>query len=248
MKKGLHIIISVVLLLTFIPFVAFAEEKNDWEIYDNYKYYNNDERTKTSGYVVDSINVGFTDEFLSEGTDVVPSLFPEIADKIVKIGHFRDLLNNDKLMYVLYFAWNDPLEGNHHPYTEAEIDEFIGIVKYVQEFDFVESAIPTMVCSVVPLPVDPKDTEDNTKTEEDNTSEKTPGEENDPEDPAIDTVTEENVAGENNEVTSETEAQSSAPDITNNNKQTGDELIILAVASVLALTIAAVIIVRRKKA
>ena len=67
MKRIITGLLSVLMIAAVLPVAAFADgdEKEDWEIYENYLYYNND-GTKTSGYTIDKVNFQVTSEFLED--------------------------------------------------------------------------------------------------------------------------------------------------------------------------------------
>ena len=139
MKRLITVLLSVLMIAAVIPFSAFAagDEKEDWEIYENYLYYNND-GTKTSGYTIDKINFQTTDEYF--GVELDASYFPEIADRIVDIEYV------EFYEYNIIFRKADPEFSQKKPvYTEEDIDEYIGFLKYIKGLDFVLDIVPEKI-------------------------------------------------------------------------------------------------------
>ena len=68
------------------------------------------------------------------------SYFPEIEDKIVEV-EFIDFYE-----YNIVFRETDPEFSQKRPvYTEAEIDEYIGFLKYIKGLDFVLDITPEKI-------------------------------------------------------------------------------------------------------
>jgi len=140
MKKAIIVLVSFILTFTIMTLniMAIDDKKEDWEIYESYLYYNND-GTKTSGYTIDKIKFQLTSEFLDDHfLEVIDaSYFPEIADRIVKL-EFIEFYE-----YNIIFREPDPEFSEKKPvYTEEEIDEYIGFLKYVKDLDFVLVIMP----------------------------------------------------------------------------------------------------------
>ncbi|MBR6916803.1 MAG: hypothetical protein IKN38_01335 [Clostridia bacterium] len=135
MKRIVLILLSLVMSAAFMPLGIFAEgEAMPWEVYENYLYYQND-GTKTSGYTTDGVlDIFTTDENTLEEID--PSFFPEIEDMIDNVK------NIDLGRYLISFK-RDPEFAQKRPnYSKEDIDEYIGIIKYLEKLDTIQFVEP----------------------------------------------------------------------------------------------------------
>ena len=138
MKKAFIIFLSFILTFTFLPLSisAAGDDKEDWEIYENYLYYNND-GTKTSGYTIDKIKFQTKDEYF--GIELDASYFPEIADRIERVESLVDGVYEHDI--ILKTPGCDTGKKIPQAYSEEDIDRYIECVRYVKGLDFVLDTI-----------------------------------------------------------------------------------------------------------
>ena len=204
MKKIFAIILSVVMMFSSIIFASYAADDNessidknndteynddkvvpglpqfgsrDWTDYNSYIQYNGN----ATGYSVNHLSLYVTDEFLSSGTVLDASYFPEIEDEIAKIEKIQPSIyvsddDYDPHEYRIEFDWEFV--------SHEMLDEFISAVRYLTTFSFVEKvelynvglaelADPTDTNPTESSQTDPVDTdlepEDDVTTEPDTT-------------------------------------------------------------------------------
>jgi|GEM_PF-3407344 hypothetical protein len=146
MKKIILLLVSLLIISTLFQVAVFAsdEGKEDWEIYENYLYYEND-GTKTTGYTIEGVYVFISDRDVINCMDL--SFFPEIETIIDSINEV------DYGVYYLKFKKPDSQTGEKIPiYSEEDIDEYIGFLKYLEGLDYV-SGIRTEKITIEPFDI-----------------------------------------------------------------------------------------------
>ena len=118
----------------------------DWEIYDNYLYYNNGDLHKTEGFTVDSIGL-YLKPLLIEvaGEAVDSSIFPGIKNSILGM----DFSESDRYVTIRF-------KSAGTPYSEDQLAEYISCLKYLDALTYTSSVAPAYgVIGSQTVPEDP---------------------------------------------------------------------------------------------
>lgn len=128
MKKLIALVIAGIVLISALPLGVFAEgAPAEWEIYENYLFYNNDDLEKKEGYVLGKVRIGAEEELAA-------SDFPEIEDKIIAIEAVAESDEYDVIFSREKF-WSASC-------SKDDIDEFISLVKRIKGSPMVYSVEP----------------------------------------------------------------------------------------------------------
>ena len=103
----------------------------DWEIYDNYLYYNNSDGHKQDGYVTDSVTVKVR-PLVSGKPD--KSDFPGISRYVTGFEY-----DERSRTATIYFADAPSSRPN---YTAGEIDRYVSCLKYLEALPYLEWMLP----------------------------------------------------------------------------------------------------------
>ena len=160
MKRLLIFVLAVVMLLSAMPFAAFAADEGetsgdestdyeyhdekvstaigpfdygkDWRDYESYIHYEGNEE----GYSISSVYIIVTEDFFAEGKAPEASDFPKIEEKISRIAYVK---YGEEREYDIFLDWEYLSDDRGLPiYSEEMIDEFISIVRYLTSFSFIE--------------------------------------------------------------------------------------------------------------
>lgn len=156
MKRIISVLLAALFLLPLMSVGVFAEdqETHDWEKYENYFYYNYQEG-RTSGYTLNAMIVGLSEEFTKQRETVTAEDFGDFASRIKSLKYYPAQLNS-----CVIFLNEDEYEKDEagNPiYTTEAIDRVINDAKYLLSLDYITFAEPNF--SMIFSPLDPKDWE-----------------------------------------------------------------------------------------
>ena len=104
--------------------------KENWKDTDSYVFYDNADLHKEDGYDIDYVSISFSREKFGKFQKLVPEMFPEIADKILKIevnGAFRYKFT--------FYEESDKLALPVR--TIEQVEEYIAILDYFDSLPYV---------------------------------------------------------------------------------------------------------------